>query len=1008
MRVCSACSRENPDDRDFCECGEYLRWDPTGVVQAITPDVLQAAQDQAPPAAQSPPAAPAPAQPAQPAQPAPTAQPPAAPAHPAARPAPPQTPVGPANGGGNPLASGDPLAPPPPPVPAPPPAAPPAPAAPPRTPTLRQPAAPAPAPPPQPAEPDPAAITLRLPEGDHGDLGATLAVGVEPGGRARVLALVRNQSGIVDNYELSVLGLPNDWWSIFPNTVYLVPFGTSGTYEQEVEIHFHPPRVAEAEARIWDLQVVGLSKAYERQAAAAPLKLGIQPFEEFKTKLSPERASGRKKAQYDIAVKNTANAPVTVALDAADQDNELDYRFTPATLEIPPGKSIESKMLVKPPRQRWIGRPEEKRIQVFTKTGEEANRAKTAEDMELPEGMEGEDGEGGAGAKGAGKGFLKRFRVTGPRATVGPSGLQTSGPRVSKPAVPSKSVDLMKLKAPGGGIAAPQLPLMPNQVVFRHKAWLPWWVALLIPLLILLALLLFLLLPRNVVVPEVTGAKSTFEAEKKLVEAELKLAPAPKEKVTTEAPPGTVIGQTPAAGEKAKKDSEVALEIAVGNGKVQVPNVVGQTQVEAEKTLRAKNLTIGQLQPQPPDPKAKIESQIPAAEEVVTEGKPIDIFLATIKDKKKQGGGDDEKDGGGGGGGKAAAVALPALVGQPVAEAAQKAADAGLVPVKVTEFSAKKKGDLIRTEPGPGTKLAAGAKVKLVVSGGFPQLTFDDGKNVLLANGANGKRLPAVAKGSTTDTDPTFSADGTKIAYIANRRVFLSDQAKPDEPAVSLTQQGEKFNDLAWAPTVDLNLIAMFRDKSPKGDKSDQDLCLLQVTKEPSAPHCIREPGFNVVKTVRWAPDGKSIFALGVKPNFAAFGIVRWTSKKPFSPDAEDWGKGKFVTDVSNPEKGVIDWSISPDGKRLAAVANFDSDAFQLYFGKPKDVLLSDAKPQGVRACKVAWRSDGKEVVVVQADEGCVEGNGQLARMPINNPRSAQQLLGFTGDNPAFQPLTLE
>ena len=165
-----------------------------------------------------------------------------------------------------------------------------------------------------------------------------------------------------------------------------------------------------------------------------------------------------------------------------------------------------------------------------------------------------------------------------------------------------------------------------------------------LPLLILLAVLLFLFLPRNVTVPEVTGSKSTFDAEQKLVEADLKLAPAPKEKVSTEAPPGTVIGQTPEAGEKAKKDSEVALLIAIGNGKVQVPSVVGQTQAEAEKTLREKKLTIGQLQPQPPDPKAKISSQIPAADEVVTEGKPIDLFMATIKDKKKKKGGDDEKE----------------------------------------------------------------------------------------------------------------------------------------------------------------------------------------------------------------------------------------------------------------------------------------------------------------------------------------------------------------------------
>src|SRR5215218_3733776 len=361
MRVCSSCGRENPDDRDFCECGEYLRWDPTGVVQAVTPEVLQAAQQQTPPPA---PAAPAPTPPA------PATEPP----HPAARPAPPPpAPEAPGNGHGQP------------PAPAAPSAAP--------VPTARRPSvpvpAPAPAPPAQPAEPDPAAITLRLPEGEQVHLGETLAMGAEPGGRARLLALVRNQSGIVDNYDLSVSGLPADWYSIFPNTVYLVPFGTSGTYEQEVEVHFHPPRSAEAEARMWELEVTAESKAYNRRAASAPLHLGIQPFEEFKTKLQPERASGRRKAQFDVAVRNTANAPVTVALDAADQDNELAYDFTPATIEVPPGQAVTSKMLVTPPRQKWIGRPEEKRIQVFTKTGDEAEQAKTAADMDLPEGADG-------------------------------------------------------------------------------------------------------------------------------------------------------------------------------------------------------------------------------------------------------------------------------------------------------------------------------------------------------------------------------------------------------------------------------------------------------------------------------------------------------------------------------------------------------------------------------------------------------------------------------------------
>ena len=195
------------------------------------------------------------------------------------------------------------------------------------------------------------------------------------------------------------------------------------------------------------------------------------------------------------------------------------------------------------------------------------------------------------------------------------------------------------------------------------------------------------------------------------------------------------------------------------------------------------------------------------------------------------------------------------------------------------------------------------------------------------------------------------------------------------------------FSDLAWAPTLDVNLIAMLRDKSQAKDNSDQDLCLLQVTKTREPAQCIADPEVNLVKTVRWAPDGKSIFALGEKGDInsptSVFGIVRYTSKKAFSPDAKDWGKGKFVTDISTPGKGVIDFSISPDGKQMAAVANFETDAFQLYLGKPKDFLLTEAKPQDVRACKVAWRSDGVELVVVQADELCSDANGQLARMPV-------------------------
>ena len=58
MRTCQSCGRENPPDRDFCDCGEYLRWEPTGFMQAVP---AEAAAPPAEPAAAPPPPPAAPA-----------------------------------------------------------------------------------------------------------------------------------------------------------------------------------------------------------------------------------------------------------------------------------------------------------------------------------------------------------------------------------------------------------------------------------------------------------------------------------------------------------------------------------------------------------------------------------------------------------------------------------------------------------------------------------------------------------------------------------------------------------------------------------------------------------------------------------------------------------------------------------------------------------------------------------------------------------------------------------
>ncbi len=305
-----------------------------------------------------------------------------------------------------------------------------------------------------------------------------------------------------------------------------------------------------------------------------------------------------------------------------------------------------------------------------------------------------------------------------------------------------------------------------------------------------LAVLLYMLLPKNAVVPDVVGAKSTFEAEKELTEKGFKLAGAPKEKVDPDAPAGSVIGQTPAAGEKAEKGEQVTVQIAVGDGKISVPKVVGMKLADAEAALRDKNLTVGKTAPTPPDPEGTIESQIPAENEVVKEGAPVDIFFADPNGKGK---GKDPKDkgaggtggaggAGGGGGGGAKDIVIPAVAGASIDDYAAKLAEDELVPVTKRVFDASPIGTVFATEPPGGTKAAAGDKVTLLVSAGFPQLAFDDDKNIQLVNGANGKKLDPIAKGPAREKDPTYNVDGTRVAYISEGRVFLQEHGEAGLP----------------------------------------------------------------------------------------------------------------------------------------------------------------------------------------------------------------------------------
>jgi hypothetical protein len=289
VRTCPRCGRQTPEGRDFCECGEYLRWEPTEYRQTVerTPANPSADEDE-------------------------QATPLAAPESEA------------------PVVSGPTVAPP-----------------------SRSAASVGPT------------LLLRLPDGENAEPGS-LTVTADPGGHTAVLGLVRNESTVVDNYDLAIRGLPDDWWTMAPPVSYLVPFGASGAYEQEFQAHLHPPRAPHAYARAWPFEVVATSRTYPATAATVPATLIVTPYSDISTEVKPDRVTGRWRARYSLTAANGGNAATDVAVRGEDTDGRCRFRFPQRVLTVPAGQQAAMRFSVRPPRQIWVGRPVERQLSIST------------------------------------------------------------------------------------------------------------------------------------------------------------------------------------------------------------------------------------------------------------------------------------------------------------------------------------------------------------------------------------------------------------------------------------------------------------------------------------------------------------------------------------------------------------------------------------------------------------------------------------------------------------------
>jgi beta-lactam-binding protein with PASTA domain len=793
----SICGRENADNRDFCECGEYLRWEPTQGPNPSGggPPAVSGAADSKP-------------------EPAPldldvTRAPGGAAADSSPRPSSDDA-SRPAEGSATPSAAAH-------------------------------------------APPGAATLLLRLPE-DDGAASGPVMIAVKPGERATVLGLIRNESGIVDNYDIAVTGLPEGWWTVTPPTTYLVPLGTSGRYEQEIQIHLHPPRSPEAQARAWSFEVVAFSRTYETQVAGAAASVQIQPYRELASKLAPDRASGRLKARFVLTVRNRANARADVLLSAEDADGECEFRFAQPSVAVEPGQGIEAPFTVFPPKQIWIGRPLDRPI----------------------------------------------------RVTATPAGVDT-----------------------------PQPPL---PAVYRQRPWLPWWLAIVAPIAAALLVLFLLLAPKQTVMPNLTQAKSVFDAERLVLAAGLHPIPHVVPVSTPKARPGSIVAQIPSAGKQVKRGGLAIIKLATGPGMVKVPPLKGSTPATAYTTLSAKRLVLGAVSPAPPNPDGTIATQLPKAGDEVSPDTMVAVFLeppvsANTGTTSGQGGQGPAKTGtSGAGAGKT--IKIPDVNREMSLGAAQQLSQLGLVPQTIEQFDKSTPGTLIGTNPRAGTPVPAGTHVTVIVSAGYPQLSYDDGTSISVINPATSKPgIPPPA--SQPVGEASWSSDGRDLVYVqgpqnAGQLVSFAPNQHGATPSM-LTAAGTNERDPAFAPN---NQVLAFIDRS----KGYGRLCFAAVpaTSLLNTDDCTSHPGFDLGRQISWSPHGRAILVYGspIASYGTVHGLIEFRTNEPFSPNAAAWDQGTLVTE---PAQDVIAGAFSPDGKHVALVSDF---------GTPNSSSCSSRHPQ--------------------------------------------------------------
>lgn len=163
-------------------------------------------------------------------------------------------------------------------------------------------------------------------------IGVTLAspaAPIAPGTAAAATVTLTNRGSIVDEFAVSIEGVPPEWVQIARPRISLLPGS-----KDELTVVFRPPADSTARAGAHPFTVVVLSRQHGIDVRAIG-EFSVTAIERLETSIRPIRGAG----PFTVTVVNTGNVAAPLRIEGTDDEEKLQFTIPPDTV-VQPGETV--------------------------------------------------------------------------------------------------------------------------------------------------------------------------------------------------------------------------------------------------------------------------------------------------------------------------------------------------------------------------------------------------------------------------------------------------------------------------------------------------------------------------------------------------------------------------------------------------------------------------------------------------------------------------------------------